>query len=132
MSTFKYVAIGVAALIAIPVGLNAIGVFNTVATAPGRVINKTLQTDNIIFNYERFFDVNAQYTSRVAQINEYKPVLAGEADPAEKARLRTELSAMKQSCRELANGYNADAQKLNRSLFRDNKLPEQLDVTACE
>jgi hypothetical protein len=132
MSTFKYVAIGVAALIAIPVGLNAIGVFNTVATAPGRVINKTLQTDNIIFNYERFFDVNANYTARVAQITEYKPVLAGETDPAEKSRLRTELSAMKQSCRELANGYNADAQKLNRSLFRDNKLPEQLDVTACE
>lgn len=132
MSTFKYVAIGVAALIAIPVGLNAIGVFNTVATAPGRVINKTLQTDNIIFNYERFFDVNANYTARVAQIDEYKPVLAGETDPAEKARLRTELSAMKQSCRELANGYNADAQKLNRSLFRDSKLPEQLDVTACE
>lgn len=132
MSTFKYVAIGVAALIAIPVGLNAIGVFNTVATAPGRVINKTLQTDNIIFNYERFFDVNANYTARVAQIKEHKPILEAETDAAEKTRLRVELSAMKQSCRELANGYNADAQKLNRSLFRDNKLPEQLDVTACE
>lgn len=132
MSTLKYVAIGVAALIVIPVGLNAIGVFNTVATAPGRVINKTLQTNNIIFNYERFFDVKANYDARVAQINEQKPLLEAEKDPAEKSRLRIELSAMKQSCRELANGYNADAQKLNRSLFRDNKLPEQLDVTACE
>lgn len=132
MSTLKYVAIGVAALIVIPVGLNAIGVFNTVATAPGRVINKTLQTNNIIFNYERFFDVKANYDARVAQINEQKPLLDAEKDPAERSRLRIELSAMKQSCRELANGYNADAQKLNRSLFRDNKLPEQLDVTACE
>lgn len=132
MSTLKYVAIGVAALIVIPVGLNAIGVFNTVATAPGRVINKTLQTNNIIFNYERFFDVKANYDARVAQINEQKPLLDAEKDPAERSRLRIELSAMKQSCRELANGYNADAQKLNRSLFRDNKLPDQLDVTACE
>lgn len=132
MSNFKYIAIGVAVLIAVPVGLSLIGTINTVATAPGRVINKTLQTDNIIFNYERFFDASAQYTSRLAQIKEYKPLLAAETDSAERSRLRIELSAMKQSCRELANDYNADAQKLNRGLFRDNKLPEQLDATACE
>jgi len=129
---WKYVLIGTGLLIAVPVGLNAIGVFNSVATAPGRVINKTLETNNIIFNYERFFNVNANYKSRVAQIEEYRPLIAGETDPAEKARLRTELSAMKQSCRELANGYNADAGKMNRSLFRDRDLPEQLDVGACE
>lgn len=129
---WKPILIGVGLLIAVPVGLNAIGVFNSVATAPGRVINKTLETNNIIFNYERFFNVNANYKSRVAQIEEYRPLIAGETDPAEKARLRTELSAMKQSCRELANGYNADAGKMNRSLFRDRDLPEQLDVAACE
>lgn len=129
---WKYVLIGTGLLIAVPVGLNLIGTFNTVATAPGRAINKTLETNNIIFNYERFFNVNANYKSRVAQIEEYRPLIAGETDPAEKARLRTELSAMKQSCRELANGYNADAGKMNRSLFRDRDLPEQLDVAACE
>lgn len=129
---WKPILIGVGLLIAVPVGLNAIGVFNSVATAPGRVINKTLETNNIIFNYERFFNVNANYKSRVAQIEEYRPLIAGETDPSEKARLRTELSAMKQSCRELANGYNADAGKMNRSLFRDRDLPEQLDVAACE
>ena len=129
---WKPILIGVGLLIAVPVGLNAIGVFNSVATAPGRVINKTLETNNIIFNYERFFNVNANYKSRVAQIEEYRPLIVGETDPAEKARLRTELSAMKQSCRELANGYNADAGKMNRSLFRDRDLPEQLDVAACE
>ena len=129
---WKPILIGVGLLIAVPVGLNAIGVFNSVATAPGRVINKTLETNNIIFNYERFFNVNANYKSRVAQIEEYRPLIVGETDPAEKARLRTELSAMKQSCLELANGYNADAGKMNRSLFRDRDLPEQLDVAACE
>lgn len=129
---WKYILGGIGLLIAVPVGLNMIGVFNTVATAPGRVINKTLETNNIIFNYERFFNVNANYQSRVAQIKEYRPLIDGETDPAEKARLRTELSAMKQSCRELANGYNADAGKLNRSLFRDRDLPEQLNVAVCE
>lgn len=132
MSTFKYVAIGVAALIAIPVGLNAIGVFNTVATAPGRVINKTLQTDNIIFNYERFFDLNANFTSRRAQYLQYKGFLLTETDPAEKIRLRTEMAAMQQSCRELATKYNADSQKMNRSLFKDKDLPYTLNIAECE
>lgn len=132
MSTFKYVAIGVVALIAIPVGLNAIGVFNTVATAPGRVINTTLQTDNIIFNYERFFDLNANFTSRSMQVAQYKEFLLTETDPAEKIRLRTEMAAMQQSCRELATKYNADSEKMNRSLFKDKDLPYTLNIAECE
>ena len=60
---FKTIALWTVGLLAFPIAIGAYSTFSTVATAPSRVINKTLQTDNIIFNYERFFDVIAHYTS---------------------------------------------------------------------
>lgn len=130
--SFKTGALVVGGLIALPIAFAAYSTFSSVATAPSRVINKTLQTDNIIFNYERFFDVNANFTSRVAQIKQYKEFLATETDPSEKIRLRTEMAAMQQSCRELATKYNADSQKMNRSLFKDKDLPYTLNIAECE
>jgi hypothetical protein len=129
---FKAGALIVGGLIALPLAFGAYSTFSSVATAPSRVINKTLQTDNIIFNYERFFDVNASFTSRSAQVKQYKEFLATETDPSEKIRLRTEMAAMQQSCRELATKYNADSQKMNRSVFKDSDLPYTLNIAECE
>jgi hypothetical protein len=129
---FKTGALIVGGLIALPLAIGAYSTFSSVATAPSRVINKTLQTDNIIFNYERFFDVNASFTSRSAQVKQYKEFLATETDPSEKVRLRTEMAAMQQSCRELATKYNADSQKMNRSVFKDSDLPYTLNIAECE
>ena len=129
---FKAGALIVGGLIALPLAFGAYSTFSSVATAPSRVINKTLQTDNIIFNYERFFDVNASFTSRSAQVKQYKEFLATETDPREKIRLRTEMAAMQQSCRELATKYNADSQKMNRSVFKDSDLPYTLNIAECE
>jgi hypothetical protein len=129
---FKTGALIVGGLIALPIAFGAYSTFSSVATAPSRVINKTLQTDNIIFNYERFFDVNASFTSRSAQVKQYKEFLATETDPSEKVRLRTEMAAMQQSCRELATKYNADSQKMNRSVFKDSDLPYTLNIAECE
>lgn len=130
--SFKIVALSIGALLALPIAFGAYSTFTSVASAPSRVINRTLQTENIIFNYERFFDVNASFTSRVAQVNQYKDFLASETDPTEKINLRTEMAAMQQSCRELATSYNADSQKMNRSLFRDSDLPYTLNISECE
>lgn len=129
---FKTGALIVGGLIALPIAFGAYSTFSSVATAPSRVINKTLQTDNIIFNYERFFDVNASFTSRSAQVKQYKEFLATETNPSEKVRLRTEMAAMQQSCRELATKYNADSQKMNRSVFKDSDLPYTLNIAECE
>lgn len=130
--SFKTGALVVGALVALPLAAAAYSTFSTVATAPSRVINKTLQTDNIIFNYERFFDINANYKARIGQIKQYKTFFESEKDPAEKTRLRTEMAAMQQSCRDLANEYNADSQKMNRSLFKDKDLPYELSTSDCE
>lgn len=113
-------------------GGHALGVFGTVATAPGRMVNKTLQTDNIISSYEWFYDVNAQYEARRAQIAGHAKLLAGEQDKQERARLNMELAAMRQSCRDLATKFNANSVKANKSLFKSHNLPESLPITACE
>lgn len=111
---------------------HAIGVIGTVATAPGSVINKTLQTDNIIHNYEWFFDVNAQFNARRGQIATHSKMLAAEKDAAERSRLNIELAAMRQSCRDLATKYTANSDKANRSLFKSRGLPETLSINDCE
>lgn len=125
---------GVAALllVGIPVGCSVLGTVNTVATAPSRVVNKTMQTDNIILNYEKFHDVNANYDARLAQVQETKAVLEAETDQQERFRLRTELSAQRMSCRTLATGYNADSEKINRNVFKGWSLPNTLSKEACD
>lgn len=128
MNNFKVAAIAAGALIAIP----AVFTISNVLSAPGRVLNKTIETNNIIFNYELFFDLNSNFDSRVSQVNQYKLLLSNETDKQEKINLRTELAGMQQSCRELANKYNTDSQKLNVGLFKDRNLPYTLNATLCE
>jgi hypothetical protein len=129
---FKTIVLVVIALLVIPIVFGAYSTFSSVVSAPGRVVNKTLQTNNIVFNYERFFDINANFITRVAQVKQYKEFLASETDSVEKINLRTELAAIQQSCRELATKYNADSQKMNRSLFKDKDLPYTLSISSCE
>jgi hypothetical protein len=121
--------VGLAAL-----SVAACDVAGNVVSAPGRVANRTLETGNIIFNYEYFFDTNAAFQGRVAQVNQYREFFQTETDPAEKNRLRTEFAAVQQSCRELANKYNANATKINRGIFKDPRgvLPTSLDAALCE
>jgi hypothetical protein len=113
--------------------LHVLGVFGSVATAPGRVVSRTLDTDNIITKYEWFHDANGVYVSRVAQIKAKKRDMTDASnDAAEKYRLRTELGAMQQSCRDLANRYNANATKTNQSIFMGRDAPTALNPSACE
>lgn len=100
-------------------------------TKPAALANKTFQTDNIIFNYERFYDVSAAYDSRTAQITQFKSDLAAATNPDEQGRIKMELGAVQQTCRDLATQYNADSQKINREIFKSNDLPERLDLVAC-
>lgn len=89
-------------------------------------------------NYSWFFDTHAAYESRVGQIDAQETLLAAaeEAPPPvdqqELARLRVELSGMRQSCRELVTSYNAQAAKVHKGVFQSNKLPVTLDPSRCE
>lgn len=101
-------------------------------TAPSRVINKTLETNNIIHNYEWFHDTNAAYLTRVNQIRDYRGFLKDEKDNLERNRLRVELAAIQQTCRDLVTRYNANSIKTNRSIFKGREAPENLDINTCE
>lgn len=132
VSIGKTILISAIVLVGASIGCSYLSVLTNVATAPARVMNKTLETDNIIFNYEYFFDMNAAFTSRSAQVRQYKDLYMVELDKDEKIRLRTEMSAMQQSCRELVTKYNANSLKLNRRVFKDKNLPYQLEIKECE
>lgn len=132
-----YIGLGLAAIFVIFV-LYVVGVFlgvvGSVVTAPARVITKTLDTNNIIYNYEWFHDTAQAYGARVAQIVSHKRAMAQVPadDRAELNRYRIELEGMRQSCRDLAARYNANALKVNRAVFKDPRTPPQLFLEACD
>lgn len=117
---------------ALVIGISYLSTATKVATAPAEVISRTVDADNIIRNYEAFHDVAKNYDARRAQIREWSGYLKAEKNPDEITRLRTEVGAMRQSCRDLAARYNADSLKMNVSLFKDRGLPASLDATQCE
>lgn len=118
-------------ILAAPLLLSSCAGACSVATAPDRVIVKTMGTDNIIQSYEWFYDVNAAYQARVGQIAEFKAI-SKSTDPAEASRERIELSAIRQTCRDLATKYNANSEKMNKSIFKGWSLPDTLDMKTCE
>jgi hypothetical protein len=105
-------------------------------TAPTRsvtgVVNRTLNPDNVIATYERFHDRATGFEARLAQVQGTSRLWREETDQAERSRLGIELRAQRQNCREIAAGYNADASKTNREIFRGRQAPERLDETRCE
>lgn len=105
---------------------------NTVVSAPSRVINKTLQTDNIIQSYEWFYDVNAAYDARLKQVNQFIELAANETDKSEQQRLRIDMTAIQQTCRDLATKYNANSEKMNKSIFKGWSLPDNLSMGDCK
>lgn len=130
--TIKWTAIGGVCL-----GVVAGGVFLlNVATQPlrtvGGVMNRTLDPDNVIAKYEWFHDAHAQYQSRVNQIASTRQMFTEEKDQAEKQRLRIELVAQRQSCRDIVTRYNANSIKTNVSIFQGREAPSSLNIQTCE
>lgn len=110
------------------------GLFSTigsVATAPGKVIQKTMDTNNIIQSYEWFYDVNAAYQAKIGQINQFKTFYEIEENPQERSRLRIEMAAIQQTCRDLVEKYNANSFKVNKSIFKGWSLPDTLNQPNC-
>lgn len=115
-------------------GLLALGVLTTtlsVVSAPGRVIQETLKTNNIISNYEMFYDLKTGFERRVADIESHTG-LVETATGAEQNRLRIELAGLQQTCRDLVARYNSASQKMNQNLFKGSDLPYELDINTCK
>jgi len=127
----KYGLFAVVGFMAMGIIGSWLGVFSSLATAPSRVINKTLETNNIIQSYEWFYDVNAAYVARSTQVDQFIKLYESETDKAEKSRLRIDMSAIQQSCRDLVTKYNANSEKMNKSIFKGWSLPDSLTITTC-
>ena len=121
----------VVALFAAIVLMGSVGWVIHLASQPARIVSKTFDADNIIHNYEWFHDAHGNYKARSAQVAQFKKLIVDESDTKEKSRLRIDLAAMQQSCRELAQRYNANADKANRAIFMRG-VPSNLSAGACE
>lgn len=127
----KAIGLTLAVLIGLPIAGSLYSTFTSVATAPSRVINKTLETDNIIQSYEWFYDVNASYEAKLGQIVQFKQFYSEETDSGEKSRLRIDMAAIQQTCRDLTEKYNANSEKMNKSIFKGWSLPATLNQHTC-
>ncbi len=114
------------------VGLNYLLMAMSVSTAPSRVVSETVKTGNIIGSYESFFDLKAGYDGRVAQIASLKKQVDASATLGDRRYAQVDLEGTRQACRTMALRYNADTAKLTRGAFKDNGLPDTLDVKSCE
>ena len=131
----KFIVTGAAALLMLwgaKLVLFPATVANLVVNSATGVIAKTVDASNVLSSYEWFFDTRAQFDARAGQIRTHHQLADAELIPEEHRRLNLELSAMRQSCRELASRYNANSVKANKALFKDRELPTTLPLTTCE
>lgn len=127
------VGLGIVAVIGVvSVGAIWMNAGVTVATAPAAIVSKTFDPNNVIHNYEWFHDTNGAFKARVNQVKAHRQLVQSEPAGKERSRLSIELAGMQQSCRELAERYNANAQKTNRSIFMGREAPESLNPNLCE
>lgn len=120
------------AMLVIKVVMFPVNVAHTAVNSAGAVVAKTLNADNVLNNYEWFFDTNAQWEARRNQITAHASLVKQEVDPKERSRLNMELAAMRQSCRDMATKYNANSAKANKSLFKSRGLPDAINLSDCE
>lgn len=131
---FGWVCLGLMGIFLLGMLGSFLGVFGGVVTAPGRVVTKTLDTNNIINNYEYFHDQLARFQSVTEQVKQYKGFYdaAVKANSTNVAELQIDLGAIQQNCRNIANDYNANADKSNRNIFMGRDVPQSLDPSICE
>lgn len=120
---------GVGALVVVGLlGLAAIGgagawVLN-LASQPGRIVAKTLDADNVIYNYEWF---RSQYQDvlamdgKIAVQEEAAAVAVGD----EKTRINSVVAGLKTRRAQMIADYNARGSMTNRSIFTAG-LPQQI------
>jgi hypothetical protein len=129
--------------------VSAIGFLTKIAFFPAHVANKgidtaygvvdkTLNADNAIYNYEWFKTQYESYNSINKKIENAKKAVsdfeksAGSRDKwtfedkNEHARLSSIVTGLEAQNADIVAEYNAKSKMANRSLFKDKNLPEQL------
>lgn len=104
-----------------------------------RVINKTIDADNVIYNYEWFHRQHGDILAMEPKINEAAlqleafQISAGPRtdwefdDKQEHARLSSILLGLRNQRSEMVQRYNAHAEMSNRSIFIGRDLPTHIN-----
>ena len=116
------------------------GVITNPFRQAARVIGKTIDADNVIYNYEWFKrryqaieSINAKVASSQLAVTTFKAE-AGERsawkreDREEAARLSSILLGLRQQRNDLAAEYNARSDMANRAIFKSGELPESISI----
>ena len=110
-----------------------------IASQPARVIGKTLDADNIIYNYEWFKqtyqDVKAidrKIENAVLVVKNFKESAGARSewtfeDKTESSRLNTVVLGLKNQRQDLVATYNARSAMATREIFKTGELPERLE-----
>jgi len=107
-----------------------------------RIVNKTMDADNVITNYEWFKQrhedigaIDSKIKSSDTVVSQFKTDAGERADwhredREEHARLSSVLLGLMQQRADLAAEYNARSRMVNRNIFKagDVKLPESIPV----
>jgi hypothetical protein len=119
-------------------GLYGVATVVGVVTTPLAIVNKILQPDNVLYNYE-WFKQQVQDVKAIDQkINAFTATLkafevsAGPRDSwkfddrQEWNRINSVLTGLTGQRASMVAEYNAKSQMANRTLFKTSDLPEQL------
>ena len=125
-------AVSIIIVITLGVGISIARIGCAPAQGTAEAVERTFDGDNMLQTYEWFFDAKGTYESRLSDVEGHHAIMAGELSSDERSRYRIELVGMQQTCRKLANEYNQNSQKANRSMFKSKGLPMKLDAEACK
>jgi len=112
-------------------------------TAEG-VVDQTLNANNALFNYENFKDLyngakaqKANIENTLKKMDDLKEMYGEPTEWTKDIReehsfMKDTLSGYEMQYQSLVKEYNSDSSKLNRNLFKDNNLPEELPLDYSE
>lgn len=124
MKTWQIVAL----VILTPTALIGINILSK----PAALVSKATDTTKMLQNYEWFYEASNNFKARVAQVATFKGLMTDETEKFERSRLRVDLAAVQQSCRELAAKYEAQSGKIHVGYLKSKSLPESLNAKECE
>lgn len=118
-----------------------IGILVTVLnilSQPAKIAEKTFDADNVLYNYEWFKQqyndyqaLNKKITDADSSVVRFTRVAGPRKDwtfedKTEQARLQSIADGLRYQLADLVSQYNARSKMANRSIFKTNDLPEQL------
>jgi hypothetical protein len=135
------IVVGFGGILSVIVLLNVLGFIGNPAKQASRVVNKTIDADNVIANYEWFKQrhediaaIDTKITDAAESVETFKAD-AGDRDTwhredrEEYSRLSAVHLGLKQQRADLAAEYNARSRMTNRSIFKtgDVELPGRIE-----